>query len=274
MLCSLCGTRPAGTADVRCSVCAVTAGADRGRAWAGSPGWAPEPLGPDQLRSPVGLARAVCVLLGAVAVADVLAIAAGIHTRMLLADGLDGGFLVVDDHELTLADHLTGSAGALQMLTFMATAVVFLVWLRRVRRNAEVFDPSAHSLRPGWAIGGWFVPIGNLWLPHRVVSGVWSASAPLDGRGHRTSAPRGLLNAWWAALVVDQLVSRGAGRFYADAETGDEMVHGLDLLAVTDALDLGAAVLAILVVRRVTAMQSRRVELGPVPAAPRPIQTH
>lgn len=274
MLCSLCGTRPVGSAGARCAVCTTAADAARGQSWAGSPGWAPEPLGPDQLRSPAGLAKAVCVLLGAAAVADVLSIAAEIHSRMLLADGLDDGFLAVDDHELTLADNMTGTAGVLQMLTFVATAVVFLVWLHRVRRNAEVFDPSAHSLRPGWAIGGWFVPVGNLWLPYRVMSGVWSASAPLDGLGHRSFVPRGLLNAWWAALVVDQLVSRGVTRYYANAESGDEMVRGLDMLAATDALDLGAAVLAILVVRRVTAMQSRRVEIGAFPAVPRPLQAH
>ncbi|WP_406284732.1 hypothetical protein [Streptomyces sp. NBC_00209] len=77
-----------------------------------------------------------------------------------------------------------------------------------------------------------------------------------------------------SALVADQLLSRGAGRLYADAETGDEIIRGLDLVAATDALDLVAAVLAILVVRRVTAMQSRRAELGAFPAGPRPLRAH
>ncbi|MGZ2357838.1 DUF4328 domain-containing protein [Streptomyces sp. 372A] len=274
MLCSLCGTRPAGTADVRCSVCAVTAGADRGRAWAGSTGWAPEPLGPDRLRSPAGLAKAVCVLLGAAAVADVLSIAAGIHSRVLLAGGLDGGFLAVDEEAWTRADNLYVAAGSLQALTFLATAVVFLVWLRRVRINAEVLDPYAHTMRPGWAIGGWFVPLGNLWLPYRVAKGVWAASAPVDTLGGRTTVPRGPLNAWWAVFVADQLVSRGTGRLYADAETGEEIVRGLDLVAATDALDLAAAVLAILFVRRLTAMQSARVHLGPFPAGPSAFQAY
>ncbi|MFJ7626275.1 DUF4328 domain-containing protein [Streptomyces sp. NPDC097595] len=274
MLCSLCGTRPVGSADVRCAVCAGAADAGRGRAWAGSPGWAPASPRLDQLRSPVGLAKAVCVLLGAVAVADVLSIAAGVHSRMLLADGLDGGFLSVDEGAWTRADQLYRLAGLLQAYTLLATAVVFLVWMRRVRRNAEVFDPSAHSMRPGWAVGAWFVPIGVLWLPYRVASGVWAASVPVEGDGRRPAAPRGLLNAWWAALIVDKLLSQGAGRFYADAETGDEIVRGLDMVAVCDALDIGAAVLAILFVRRLTAMQSRRAHLGPVPAVPRPVQAH
>ncbi|MFC8533629.1 DUF4328 domain-containing protein [Streptomyces sp. NPDC057249] len=274
MLCSLCGTRPAGTADVRCGVCAVTAGADGGRSWADRPGWAPAPPRLDHLRSPEGLAKAVCVLLGAVAVADVVAIAAGVHSRMLLADGLDGGFLAVDEEAWTRADRLYGFAGSLQMLTFLAAAVVFLVWMRRVRLNAEVFDPSAHPMRPGWAIGGWFIPLGNLWLPYRVASGVWTASAPIGTPGGRPAAPRGPLNAWWAVFVADQLVSRGTGRLYADAETGDEIIRGLDLVAATDALDLAAAVLAILFVRRLTAMQSERANLGAFPAGPSALREH
>ncbi|WP_328901897.1 DUF4328 domain-containing protein [Streptomyces sp. NBC_00441] len=268
MLCSLCGTRQAGTANGRCTVCAGAA--DAGRGWAG--GLVPTPSGLNHLRSPVGLAKAVCVLLGAAAVADVLSIAAGVHARMLYADEADGGR--VDEVAWNHADNLYRSTGALQTLTFLATVVIFLVWMHRVRLNAEVFDPSAHSMRPGWAIGGWFVPMGNLWLPHRVVSGIWTASAPVDTPGGRFAAPRVPLNAWWAALVADQLLSRGAGRLYADAETGDEIIRGLDLVAATDALDLVAAVLAILVVRRVTAMQSRRAELGAFPAGPRPLRAH
>ncbi|MFG2565774.1 DUF4328 domain-containing protein [Streptomyces sp. NPDC048567] len=255
-------------------MCTTAADAGRGRAWAGSPGVTPNGPRLDQLRSPVGLAKAVCVLLGAVAVADVLSVAAGVHSRMLLAEGLDDGFLSVDEGTWNRADHLYRLAGLLQAYTFLATVVVFLVWMRRVRRNAEVFDPSAHSMRPGWAVGSWFVPIGNLWLPYRVASGVWTASAPVDGDDRRPVISRAPLNAWWAALIVDKLLSQGAGRFYAAADTGDEMVRGLDMLAVGDALDLGAAVLAILFVRRLTAMQNRRVNLGPIPAVPRPLQAH
>ncbi|MYW11513.1 DUF4328 domain-containing protein [Streptomyces sp. SID2563] len=273
MLCSICGTRPVGAAGVRCAVCAGAAG--DGRARSGSTGATPAARPRlDQLRSPVGLARAVCVLLGAAAVADVLSIAAGVHSRVLIADGLDGGFLAVDEEAWTRADRLYGFAGSLQVLTFLTAGVVFLVWMRRARLNAEVFDPSAHPMKPGWAIGGWFVPIGNLWLPYRVTSGIWTASAPVETPGGRFAAPRALLNAWWAVFVADQLVSRASGRLYADAETGDEIIRGLDLVVVTDALDLVAAVLAILVVRRLTTMQSRRAELGAFPAGPRPSRAH
>ncbi|MFF5333255.1 DUF4328 domain-containing protein [Streptomyces sp. NPDC013181] len=226
---------------------------------------------PSTLRSPVGLGKAVCVLLGAVAVTDVLSIAAGVRSRMLLADGLDDGFLAVDEDALTLADNMYGTAGALQGLALLATGIVFIVWLRRVRHNAEVFDPYCHTLRPGWAVGAWFVPLANLWLPYRVATGVWTASLPAGTLAHRGAAPRGVLNAWWAGMVATQVLGRAAGGYYDRAEGGEEVVRGLDLVVAADALDIAAAVVAILFVRRLTAMQDLRARAGGFPAQETPL---
>lgn len=262
MLCSLCGTRPASTADGRCTVCAAFR-----RSRAG--GLMPTPTGPQtthSLRSPVGLGKAVCVLLGAVAVADAMAIGAGVNDRRVFAEGSADGFLRYDEAAMDQADMLYQATGSLQVLTFLATIVVFLIWFRRVRLNAEVFDAYAHSMRPGWAIGGWFVPVGVLWLPHRVANGVWTASSP--GGSNRPQTPRGLLHAWWAVLLCSELFSRYTGQVYSDAEEADEVLNALDLVVASDALDIAAAVLAILFVRRLTAMQGERAAERAVPVAP------
>ncbi|MEE4490856.1 DUF4328 domain-containing protein [Streptomyces sp. BE230] len=228
----------------------------------------PTPTGPQttsSLRSPVGLATAVCVLLGSAAVADLLALGAGINSRRVLSGGMADDFLTYDEAAGDRADMLYQAAGSLQLLTFLATVVVFIIWFRRVRLNAEVFDPYAHSLRPGWAIGAWFIPIGALWLPHRVASGTWTASSP--GGSNRLPAPRGLLHAWWAALLCSEVFSRYADQVYSDAEEPDEVLNAFDQVMASDALDIAAAVLAILFVRRLTAMQGERAAQGPAPVA-------
>lgn len=265
MHCSLCGTRPATTADGRCAVCAATR-----RSAAG--GLMPTPTGPQtvrSLRSPVGLGKAVCVLLGSVAVADVVSIVAGGYARQVYDEGMADDFLRFDEAVANRADTLYQASSSLQVLTFLATVVVFLVWFRRVRRNAEVFDAYAHTMRPGWAIGGWFVPVGNLWLPHRVASGIWTASSP--GGSHGAPARRGLLHAWWAVLLCAEFFSRYAGRLYTDAEEPDAVLHSFDIGMVADMADIAAAVLAILFVRRLTAMQGERAAeraAAPVPPLP------
>lgn len=62
------------------------------------------------------------------------------------------------------------------MLALLATATVFIVWFHRVRTNAGVFAPDLQSRGAGWAIGGWFIPIGNLWIPRGVAGDVLRAS--------------------------------------------------------------------------------------------------
>ncbi|MGW2655442.1 DUF4328 domain-containing protein [Streptomyces sp. NPDC001478] len=214
------------------------------------------------LRSPVGLGRAVCGLLGAVAAADVASIGAGFHARQVFGEATADDFLRYEDAAADRADMLYRAAGSLYVMVFLATAVVFLVWFRRVRLNAEVFDAHAHSMRPGWAIGGWFVPLGNVVLPHRVASDVWTASSP-GGGGTGAPAPRGVLHAWWGTLLGATVCARYAALCQEQAGDTNELLHALDLGMVADGLDIAAAVLAILFVRRLTALQGERAAAGP-----------
>ena len=74
-------------------------------------------------------------------------------------------------------------------------AAVFLTWFYRARRNAaRLAWPQRWS--PGWAIGGWFVPIGLLWIPYQVMADIWRASLPAEA--WRPWLPAG----WWACWCL------------------------------------------------------------------------
>ncbi|MFD7491922.1 DUF4328 domain-containing protein [Streptomyces sp. NPDC059832] len=257
MLCSTCRLRPPVTADGRCLLCAGPAGA------AAPMPPAPAFYSPQQyLRSPEGLAKAVVVLLAVVAVADVLAVAAGLNTRRVLAAGPANDFATYDEAAATFADDLYAAASSLQTLTNLATGVVFIIWFRRVRLNAEVFDPSMQSMRPGWAVGAWFVPIGNLVLPRRIAGGIWTASARTNTDGSRRTVPATVMNLWWGAWVCSQIITQYTARRYWGAEQPQELLDTTGLLVATDAFDIVAAVLAVLFVRKLTRMQGERAALG------------
>ncbi|MFJ1698003.1 DUF4328 domain-containing protein [Streptomyces sp. NPDC088252] len=269
MLCSTCRLRPPVTEGGRCLLCAGPAG---------PPPVPPAPMPPvpafvapqQYLRSPNGLAKAVVVLLAAVAVADLFAVAAGLNVRRVLGDGLDNGFATYDEAEATLADDLYAGAGALQLLMTLATAVVFIIWFRRVRLNAEVFDPGAQPMGPGWAVGAWFIPFANLVLPRRIAGGIWTASARTDPDGGRSTVPATVMNLWWGAWACSLIASRYTSQQYWKAEEPQEIIDAAGLLMATDALDLVAAVFAVLFVRKLTRMQGERAALGVYPPTVRP----
>jgi hypothetical protein len=95
-----------------------------------------------------------------------------------------------------------GLLGGGLLLTVIGQAVagtIVIVWLARARANADALYPGPHRMAAGWAIGGWFVPIGNLFLPMVVVTDVVKASNPVG-----QSFPQVWL--WWAGWISGSLV--------------------------------------------------------------------
>ncbi|MDR8407764.1 DUF4328 domain-containing protein [Nonomuraea sp. 3-1Str] len=93
--------------------------------------------------------------------------------------------------------------GVAEVAVFVLAAGAFLVWLRRVRANAEALLPGPHRRARPWVIMGWFVPVVNLWFPKQVVEDVWNASRPGAPAGPLPLArPSVLVWAWWSAFLI------------------------------------------------------------------------
>ncbi|MFD9212224.1 DUF4328 domain-containing protein [Streptomyces sp. NPDC059544] len=217
------------------------------------------PTGRTGVRSLRGLGVAVVLLLGLVIAADVFAVVAG--AKMYAFWGAEPVDIEVYDRW----ESLYRWSDVATMNTFVACGVVFILWFRRARINAEVFAPDGHGLVRGWAVWGWIVPVVNLWIPRRVALDIWSASIP---GAHLGAAPRQsnrLVNAWWT-VWIGGYVPTLAALTYVKAEGATEMRRQLELTLVAVLFDIAAAVLAVLVVRRLTSLQHRKaLEGGPLP---------
>lgn len=202
-------------------------------------------------RSPEGLATALTALFGLTVGVDLLAAAFDADVWRLRDEMLGGGY--VEDAALTRADALQVVGGVLQAVLFVATAVVFVVWFHRVRGNADFFARDSCEMKSGWAVGTWFVPIGNLWLPRKVAGEVWDAGIDWDSGARRTS--HALMNVWWALFVAMWWVGRVANSAYEDAVDVAEMKRAAGMMMFSDVLDAVAALFALLFVRKLTRMQ-------------------
>jgi len=147
----------------------------------------------------------------------------------------------------------------LSLLLLAVSTVTFLTWFHQVRVNAELFDPYGHRRSRGWAIAGWFVPVVAFWFPRQIAGDVWQASARPDDLGVRAPQSQTLLNWWWAAFLGFCLLGRIGQRLNDDAVDADTYRQSMLWLIASDAAEVAAAVLAVLLVRRLTAAQEARV---------------
>ncbi|GHG19346.1 DUF4328 domain-containing protein [Streptomyces zaomyceticus] len=209
------------------------------------------------LRNPNGLSHAVVALLAGNIFFDVLLGLADV--RDLTADGTES----VDPARFgPLNLNLVYS---MSFTLYLATGIVFIVWFYRLRKNAEVWASDLQTRKPGYAVGGWFIPIANFWIPRAIAVEIWRASRPApyaaDGRRELT-----LLNCWWTCWIVGTLVNWASGQMYETAGTTGDYDAASQWSLAGFALDIVAAVLAILFVRRLTSMQHAKAN-GMIPAA-------
>jgi hypothetical protein len=127
---------------------------------------------------------------------------------------------------------------ALQLASIglLAVGIVFLVWFHRAATVARAAGlPARYS--PGWAVGAWFIPFANWFMPYQ-------AAVDLLPPGH---PQRGLVGRWWGLWLGTQF----AGIFVALASLASAAL-GLAVGLIGAVLAVSAALAGREVVRIVT----------------------
>jgi hypothetical protein len=224
---------------------------------------------PAPFTSPRGLATALTALLGVCIGLWAIGVIADSQMMSVLNGIEDGDLSAFEDYDST--NDFYASTGILQGLGLIGTGIVFIIWFHRTRVNAELFDPTGHRKSRGWSIGGWFVPIVNLWFPKQIANDVWRASTPWGA-----NPARGVLNAWWVLWVISAVTSSLASVFTSGTDTIDsqqeldDAQREVSMTLISDLVGIAAAILALLYVRRLTQRQLATFEQGPQPVGPGP----
>jgi hypothetical protein len=112
-----------------------------------------------------------------------------------------------------ISDALGSAAPFLSLFSIvaLASAVVMIVWLHRAYSTAVRRGATGNAWSPGWAVGGWFIPLGNLVIPKLIFNEVERLSHPdagpepiLDRWRDKPTMAVGHL--WWGLLLVSAVV--------------------------------------------------------------------
>lgn len=136
-----------------------------------------------------GLANILTVLLAVV----VAAIAARLAIQLLSLGSTHWRHSLID---LRLDTAVDG--------TVLGLGILFVVWFRRARINAERHDYRQRRAR-GWAFWGWIVPIVNIWFPFQIMGDIWRAGLPAEQRRRTAWLPA----MWWTCWLLSALSDGG-----------------------------------------------------------------
>lgn len=197
------------------------------------------------------------IALGAVAVATAATSAAWLALVASIGDAagaLPQGYLRSGDGLVVLV------ASGVTWLLHLVAAVAVIAWLRRATANARLLGADDLRFGPGWAVAGWFVPVWFLFRPYQVVADAWRASDPgLPAQASGLWADRPvppLLRLWWGACLALLVVGVAAD---PSISTYADIRAATPFLLLLHGLIIGSSLLALAVVRRLTARQEGRI---------------
>ena len=180
--------------------------------------------------------------------------AADLYERLLAEYRENPGAAPVPDEEVTAHDDRVAMIGLLALAVFVGSAVVWLIWFKRLYVNLPALGTKHRKHTAGWAVGAWFVPFLNLVRPYEIAQEIWTESAPrpepppapplpppggqLGGREleephvarrpkqNARTGPSALLKAWWFAWLGTNILARAATKMESSALSSMERVTG------------------------------------------------
>jgi hypothetical protein len=126
--------------------------------------------------------------------------------------------------------------------------VLFFVWFYRAAKSTRVLGRGRMSISPGWCVGWFFVPFGNLFMPYHAMSQLVGVLNPPGTR----KAPE-IVWIWWGLFVARNAVRIARQQFGSGGMLASTEVP-LGVLEMT--LSTGAAIALFLVVRFVQREQA------------------
>ncbi len=185
-----------------------------------------------------------------------------------------GGF-VVDGYllsigrtaaDLEINSTIEKTAGMLGSLFYLWAGVFFLAWQRRAFRNLGALNAEGMKNKEWYCLWGFFIPVACLYTPMSVMNETWKASNPavLDKEEWKNAKNSVLIICWWAAWLAYGLPNLFRTLFAQgtyDESSAMNFLQSMPFFMILQAIYCIAAFLAILVVRQVTARQTKKYEL-------------
>ncbi len=159
----------------------------------------------------------------------------------------------------------------MQRVSFLVTVVagiLFVIWFYRAYRNLARAGIRDLRFDPGWALGGWFIPIFSFFRQKQIANDIWKASASAGTVGSGRRAEIGLpatLNWWWGlwicsgvfTLLGDPAISEAhVDQIFSSENLRGERA-GMWFVQIGLVTSIAALVLVIHLIRRISRMQDR-----------------
>jgi hypothetical protein len=141
----------------------------------------------------------------------------------------------------------------------LATFCTFGRWIVLAHRNLPALGAQHLDVRPGWAVGFFFIPVLNLWKPYQAMRSLWRSSHSV----HRPESQEStwVLPTWWTVWLISSSLGNATWRMQLrSGNTIRELTQLTQVQFVEAGVDVLLWIVASILVSRVWQAQARQRE--------------
>ena len=141
--------------------------------------------------------------------------------------------------------------GLVWFILYIVAIVLFLQWFRRAYKNLERMGILIEHA-DGWASGGWFVPILNLFRPYEIMIEIWFKTQRNIPNNNDIKSTL-IINYWWGLFIGGNILGRLFS--YISGEDNFQMLAIFSLIVMV--ITLTALFLIIRIIQQVSEFEDR-----------------
>lgn len=126
--------------------------------------------------------------------------------------------MYIPNTDLSIYELIEIFIGLFYFIIYILTVIAFLKWFRRAYYNLHTYFVSL-DFTEGWAVGGWFIPILNLFRPYKIMCKPYSRTSK---EIRKEEANFTFINLWWFFWVITNMVSNASNKIYMRANTVEQ----------------------------------------------------
>lgn len=169
----------------------------------------------------------------------------------------------VTDEQVNRSDLMAGIIGIVQTVIYFTSVVVFIQWFRRAYGNLHRHGNKVLNHKEEMALWSWFIPIVSLGRPVTIMNEIWNKTQEniREYQADYQIKKGGLMiGVWWALFLFSNVVGNIVLRTALNANTVDELINSTTLYLISDASTIPEALLVILIVSKISKMESHYAE--------------
>jgi len=148
--------------------------------------------------------------------------------------------------------------GLVYLGVYLATAIIFAMWIYRANLNSRGFGATGMRFTPGWSVGYFFIPILNLFRPFQAMKEIWKVSG--NPRRWEAEPAGGILTVWWTLWILSNLLGQAVLRMSMAADTAEKLQIATSFSIFATLMDIPLSIVAIKMVSTIHARQVRLTE--------------